>query len=174
MRRRIGSRCGRTASMPRTASICGSRRKSPASMRSGGRSSSRTGARLLYDRLLLATGAEPVRLTIPGADQPHVSHAPLARRLPGDHRRCQGGAPAWSCGASFIGLEVAARSAPARLEVHVVAPDKTADGEGPRPADGRFHPRAARGARRGFPPRGHGERHRRQAREAEERRHARG
>ena len=82
------------------------------------------GRSLPFDRLLLATGAEPVQLDIPGAGSAHVH---VLRSLVDCRAIIADAASAKRAvviGASFIGLEVAAALRARKIEVHAVAPDK--------------------------------------------------
>jgi NADPH-dependent 2,4-dienoyl-CoA reductase/sulfur reductase-like enzyme/nitrite reductase/ring-hydroxylating ferredoxin subunit len=77
-----------------------------------------------YGALLLATGADPVKLPIEGAAESQINYL----RTFGDSKiiisKAVSAKSVVVVGASFIGLEVAASLRTRGIEVHVVAPDK--------------------------------------------------
>jgi NADPH-dependent 2,4-dienoyl-CoA reductase/sulfur reductase-like enzyme/nitrite reductase/ring-hydroxylating ferredoxin subunit len=81
------------------------------------------GSRQAYGALLLATGAEVVRLEVPGSTLPHVHYLRTLADCDSLIAKAAISKRAVVVGASFIGLEVTAALRARDIEVHVVAPD---------------------------------------------------
>ena len=96
------------------------------------------GRGIQYGSLLLATGAEPIRLAIPGSDSPHVH---TLRSLANSDALIASVADESAVvviGASFIGLEVAAALRSRDKDVTVVAPEPVPLGKVLGPEVGAF------------------------------------
>jgi len=81
------------------------------------------GERLSYGALLLATGAEPVHLALPGSELPHVRYLRTLADSRGIIALLGKAKRAVVIGAGFIGLETAAALRSRGLEVDVVGPE---------------------------------------------------
>jgi NADPH-dependent 2,4-dienoyl-CoA reductase/sulfur reductase-like enzyme len=81
------------------------------------------GGRRKFDALLLATGAAPVKLDIPGASLPHVCYLRTRADCNAIIAKAAKLKRVVLIGASFIAMEVASSLVQRKLEVHIVAPE---------------------------------------------------
>ncbi|MEX2223392.1 MAG: FAD-dependent oxidoreductase [Candidatus Rokuibacteriota bacterium] len=82
------------------------------------------GATREFGAIVLAPGADPVRLALPGEPGPPVHYLRALADSRAIIKSAEGARRAVVLGASFIGLEVAASLRARKIEVHVVAPDR--------------------------------------------------
>jgi len=82
------------------------------------------GSRRSFGALLIATGAEPIHLPIPGADAPHVHYLRSFADSKAIIQKTQQAKKVVVAGGSFIGLEVAASLRTRGIAVDVVAPER--------------------------------------------------
>jgi 3-phenylpropionate/trans-cinnamate dioxygenase ferredoxin reductase component len=81
-----------------------------------------TGERITFDRLLLATGAEPRRLTVPGSELQGIHYLRTLADSDALRERLDAGGKLVVVGAGWIGAEVAASARQRGVEVTVIDP----------------------------------------------------
>ena len=134
-------------------SICASTAASRRSIRRPRTSCSTTASQSRTSALLLATGAEPIRLPLPGVDRRTSTRCARSPTAAPSSRAQTAARRAVVIGASFIGLEVAASLRARGSRCTSSAPEPRPLERVLGPAAGRFRPSPARGARRRLPPR---------------------